>query len=165
MVVFNKTKNTFKNCSRSWYLGTEQIQETENYVHLGINKYLNNDVNVAKACEKLRSTLLGLKSVGLHNDGLHPLMAFKVHKSVVLPRALFGCELWLQLSKSKMLQGERAHRFCIKYIQELPTFTKTDICLSLIGSIPIEFEIDKRKLSFLGQLCNLNSTHISKSIF
>lgn len=63
-----------------------------------------------------------------------------------------------------MLQVERAHRFCIKYIQELPTFTRTDICLSLIGSRPTEFETDKRKLSFLGQLCNLNSTHISKTI-
>ena len=39
---------------------------------------------------------------------------------------------------------ERAHRFCIKFIQVLPKQTRTDIALSLLGSYTVVAEIDKR---------------------
>ena len=37
---------------------------------------------------------------------------------------------------------ERAHRFCIKFMQSLPKYTSTDVSLALIGVYPIEAEID-----------------------
>ena len=35
----------------------------------------------------------------------------------------------------------------------------------MLGSIPIEQEIDKKKLIFLGQLCRLPTKFLSKQIF
>ena len=41
-------------------------------------------------------------------------------------------------------------------------YTSTDNCASLIGSSNICFEIEKSKLIFLGHLCRLSASHISR---
>ena len=46
---------------------------------------------------------------------------------------------------------EKSHRFCLKFIQCIPKYTMTDICVSLIGSRNICFEIEQRKLFFYGK--------------
>ena len=48
---------------------------------------------------------------------------------------------------------ERAHRFCVKYMQGLSIRTRTDAALSLLGIYSIESEIDFRKLTLFGQFC------------
>ena len=60
---------------------------------------------------------------------------------------------------------EKSHRFCLKFIQCIPKYTRTDICVSLIGSRNICFQIEQRKLFFMGKLCCLSSLHVSRSIF
>ena len=167
VVVFNETKYAYTSQTRILALGENFISEEVCYNHLGINlnKYLNFNENIDISCRKLRSTLLSLVNVGLHPEGLNPMTAYKIYKSVVIPKALYGCEIWPSQSKTRQLQLEQAHRFCIKYIERVPTFTKTDVCMSLIGSRDIEYEIDLKKLTFLGQLCRLNTNHISYKIF
>lgn len=87
------------------------------------------------------------------------------YESVVLPKALYGCELWSNLSPSELQPLERVHTQCIKYMQQMHQCTRTDVALSCLGLLPIECEIDKRKLIFFGQLCNLNTEKRVKSIF
>lgn len=76
---------------------------------------------------------------GLHERGFHP----KIYMSAVLPCDLYGSKLWTGLSNINLLKLERALRFCLKHTQHIPKHTKTDVCLSLIGSMPFAFEIDK----------------------
>lgn len=47
----------------------------------------------------------------------------------------------------------------------LPKFCRSDICESFFGVLPIEAEIDTRKLLFLGRLCRLHSTTLTKKMF
>ena len=70
--------------------------------------------------------------------------------------ALYGCETWFSLTTNNILLLERAHRFCIKYLQGLSTRTRTDAALSLLGTFSIESEIDFRKLILFGQFCRNN---------
>jgi len=145
-----------------WIFYTCLFEKTSyNYLDINLNKYLNFTDNIDTSCRKLRSTLPSLVNVGLHPDGLDPLTVFKIYKSVVIPKPLYSCEIWLPQSRTKQLQLEQAHIFWIKYIERVPTFTKTDVCMSLLGSRNIEFEIDFKKLNFLGQLCRLHTNHIS----
>ena len=51
------------------------------------------------------------------------------------------------------------------HIQHVPPYTKTDVCLSLIGKMPPNFHIDERKLVFVGQICCLAADHVLRSIF
>ena len=88
-----------------------------------------------------------------------------MYKSIVLPKALFGCEFWSTMSASDILQLERAHRFCVKFIKNLPIYTRTDIALSALGIPSIESEIDYKKLQFFAQLCRLPCRYVAKQIF
>ena len=60
---------------------------------------------------------------------------------------------------------ERAHRFCIKYVQNLPPYSRTAIALCSVGLTSIESEIDYKKLQFFSQLCRLPCKYIAKQIF
>jgi hypothetical protein len=80
-----------------------------------------------------------------------------LYKTIVLSKALFGCELWCNITDTQLLSLEKIHRQCIKYMQSMPKSTRTDIAWSCIGLYPIKYEIDKRKLLFFGQLCYLDN--------
>ena len=101
----------------------------------------------------------------LHQDNLHPLTCIKIYYSVVLPKALYGCENWFDLTESELLSLERAHRFCVKHMQSRSKRTRTDAALSLLGVFPIELELDSRKLTLFGQMCRLNSNSWVKNVF
>ena len=72
--------------------------------------------NVKDACNKIRNTFLSLVNCGIYQDGLNPLTSKRIYNSVVLPKALYGCELWSNLHPNHIMSLERAHRFCIKFI-------------------------------------------------
>ena len=56
----------------------------------------------------------------------------KLYRSVVLPKAFYGCESWSNLSDSSIIQLERACRSCIKHIRDFCIRTHTDIALGLL---------------------------------
>ncbi len=108
---------------------------------------------------------MSLSNCGIGNSDLHPLTLLKLYRTIVLPKALYGCELWNNLTSSQITTLERAHRFSIKFIQSLPKQTRTDIAQSIIGINSLEYEIDKKKLLLFGQLCLLNPDTCIKRIF
>ena len=123
------------------------------------------DDNVKLGISKLLGTYFSIMNCGIHENGISPLTSFKLYRSLVLPKALYGCELWSDLSQSQLLRLERSHRFCIKSIQNVSLVTRTDVALSMLGCFPLIREIDYRKLTFFGQVCNLPSTFLAKDIF
>ena len=95
---------------------------------------------------------------------MHTLSCLKIYRCIALPKALYGCENWSNLSNAYIL-SPRTHRYCIKYIQGLPRITRTDIALSMVGSHSLESEIDSRKLQLFGQFCILRIDHWLRHIF
>ena len=55
--------------------------------------------------------------------------------------------------------------FCLKYMQNLPRNTKSEVALNLLVSKPIEVEKGRRKLISFEQLCNLPSHLRVKELF
>ncbi|MES9880824.1 MAG: reverse transcriptase family protein [Sedimenticola sp.] len=167
VVVFNESHLAFQRNTRHWQLAGQTVTEREQYTHLGVicDKYLDDTASIKMCNTKLRGTLLSLSNCGIGTSDLHPLTLLKIYRSVVLSKALYGSELWNQLSASQISVLERGHRFSVKYIQSLPTATRTDIAQSIAGFHSLEIEIDKRKLSFFGQLCLLPVETRIKDIF
>ena len=168
VIVYNETKHDYLRSQRVWYLGNSIIEETENYKHLGFNnnKYLNQTISIKESCDKLKGTFFNFVHSGVFYEGtLHPITCNKIYRSVVLPKALYGCENWANLSDSERVTLERAHRFCVKHMQSLNIRTRTDVALSLLGIYPIENEIDFKKLILFGQLCRLDSSVWLKNVF
>ena len=167
VVVYNESESDYRRSNRIWKMGEANIEEGKSYKHLGIpcDKFLSLDENVTSATTKLKSTLLGLSNCGIHEDGLNPLTAKHLCKTIILPKALYGCELWNNLFPKHLIILELAHRFCVKYMQSLPKRTSTDFVMSLLDFHNIEIEIDYRKLIFFRQLCCLSADYTAKDIF
>ena len=167
VVVFNERLSDSPNNLRQWRFGQCFINETDKYVHLGIlcSKDMCLRENIKDACTKLRKTYFGLADCGVHQNGLHPITVKHLYQTIVLSRALYGCELWSSISDTQLKSLERVHVQCIKYMQSLPKQTRSDVALALIGLTRIEYEIDKRKLLLFGQLCSLNKAFRIQTIF
>jgi hypothetical protein len=167
VVVFNETKQTSPRNGRKWHIGFNPIEESDSYTHLGVlcSKDMNLNENISNACSKLRKTFFSLADCGVHKTGLHPITSRHLYKTIVLSKALFGCELWCNINDSQILKLERVHRQCLKFMQSMPQSTRTDVALSCIGIFPVENEIDKRKLLFFGQLCQLDTNKKAKIVF
>ena len=160
VIVFNETK-------KARLLGNDEIAETTECKHLGVmcDKFMSLDGTIKSASNKLKGTFLSLINSGIYEDGFNPLTSVHMYKTAVIPKALYGCELWSDLLPKHVLNIERAHRFCAKFIQFLPRNTNTEVVLSLIGINPIEADIDYRKLTFFGQLCRLPGCYRVKEVF
>jgi hypothetical protein len=81
-------------------LGNEVIKETKSYKHLGpeTDKTLNTKKPILDAGNKHRGSLLSIHN-SIHNNGINPQLLNPITSrtnncSVVIPRALYGCELW-----------------------------------------------------------------------
>ena len=83
----------------------------------------------------------------------------------MLPRALFGCDLWNNINNTDMMHLEATHHYCLKRIQSLPHFTRSDMVTGLLGFTTLEAYIDYQKLSFLGTLCRLKPDNIAFKVF
>lgn len=166
MIVANEKPSTNRFC-RKWELGNDLVAETESYTHVGVLFQQNtNYAEITRECSsKLRKTFFSVINCGIFENGINPITAKHLYETVVLPKALYGCQLWSDLSREDINNLEVVHRFCVKVIQRLPKYSRTDIALHCLGVLPIEAEIDKKKLLFLCQLCHLDSSNIVKRLF
>ena len=112
-MVLNEKRVKYLSAERIWKLGDAIVSENDQYKHLGIicEKNLSLDEVIVYACKKLKGTYLNIANSGLHDNGLNPITSLHIYNSVVLPKALYGCELWCNLSPKHILPLERAHRF------------------------------------------------------
>ena len=166
VIVFNE-KSTKKVHVRQWNIGSAQICEVDDYTHLGItcNKFMDNSMCIQEATIKLRGTLLSISNSGLHPKSCNPVSSRVSYTSIVIPRALYECELWNTCTSAAMVKLEVAHRFCMQYVQRLNMNTSTYFTLSCIDMPSIETILDYRKLQFFGQLCRLSSKYLYKQVF
>ena len=167
VLVCNESDTEFKRSKRRWALGDHELTETDKYTHLGIvcNKQMDMKINTMESSSKIRRIFFGLVVSSFCERDLHPLTLKRIYDTVVLPKALYGCELWSSMSQTDILLLERSHRLCLKTIQEIDRKTRTCVALGLIGSSDLKYEIEKRKATFFGQLCRLDPHFAVKRLF
>ena len=167
VLVANETDAEYKRSNRHWMLGSEQMLETDEFKHLGIvcTKKMDMWVNAIEAASLIRRMFFGQISTCFSEHDLHPLTWKRIYETVILPKALYGSELWTNLSETSKTVLERSHRLCLKTLQNIDRRTKNSIALSLVGSTNLQCEIEKRKANFLGQLCRLDTHFAVKQVF
>ena len=147
----------------TWNLGKDVIRSSKEYTHLGIllNSTFDPSNRTSNACMKGRQTYFALKS----SNQLNPITISKLYKKVVLPSILYGSELWCDLRKKDVETLNTFQHFVAKHAMDLHKQTRSDMCESLLGLLPIIAEIDIKKLQFFGRLCKLDTTYLTKRIF
>ena len=121
--------------------------------------------NITESASKIRKIFFDLVSCGFSDMKLHPLTLKRIYESMVLPRALYGCERWSNLSQTYILLLERSHRLCIKTMQNMDRNTRTCAALSLFGTSNLNYVIHKRKLTLFGQPCRRDTFYAAKRLF
>ena len=131
-----------------------QLEHNRNYrvQASGCNTHGTQPYNVDQVRQCIRSTYLALATLVAGQDGAIPLTLCKLYSLSVLPKALFGCELWHNISRSDMRQIGIAHHFCLKHSQGFRRDTRSDIVKGMLGITSIEAYIDKQKLAFFGSV-------------
>jgi len=134
-------------------MGEHELSEVNGYCHLGINcnKLMSNSETIKSYCE-LRKTFFSTIPCGNGKNGINPITAKRIYECKVLPCALYGTELLFQTTTTQLLHLDCAHRQCIKWMQGISNYTRTDLALGCLGINHIENIIDKQKLTFLCQL-------------
>ena len=149
----------------SWNLGGIAIPCDDNCTHLGIviNKKCSLSDRVVSACTKGRKSYFSLSDLG--SPFLNPMTMSHLYKRVVLPTVLYGCELWNGLSTQDLNRLQILQHFICKHVMNLPKRYRSDLCESLFDVLPIDAEIDVRKLLFFGRLCRMKFDALPKQIF
>jgi hypothetical protein len=140
------------------------IPECKTLKHVGIilENGFNSTERTITACRLIRSLSMSIIKQGIHPPVMNPTFCSKIILQLCYTKALYGCELWNNLTNNEILLLERAHRYVCKYVQGLPKLTRTDKCTTLLGWTSIGCYIDSKKLLFLDKLCNMPSRFLPK---
>lgn len=133
----------------TWKLGEISIKLSDSSVHLGMTRAgkKESSINVNERISSARRTSYSLMNTGLHgSNGLNPMTSYIIYKAYVLPRLLYGLEV-LKLTKGQIEQLSKYHIQTLRNIQSLPQRTSTSAVLMLLGALPFEAELHKRRLS------------------
>lgn len=160
--VHNKRKQL-----RKWKLYNSAIKEKECWTHVGIELSGNfsSSKRTYECCRKAKSAILSLAGLGLRPNALNPICALSLWHSIGIPTALYGCELWNNLTTSELEMLERTQCYIAKFIQGLHPNTRSEAAIGNLGLWSMEGIIDKNKLLYLGRLCRSDATLLSKEIF
>ena len=95
--------------------------------------------------------------LGLHPTGLNPLTSTSLYQKIIVPCALYGSELWNNMTQNDINIINRLQHFIVKTIQGFPIRTRSDICESMLGLNRLSSEVENRKLMFLHKILNMSS--------
>ena len=99
-----------------------------------------------------RKTSYFLMNTGLHGaNGLSPETSYVIYRAYELPCLLYGLDV-LSLAQGQVDQLSRYHIQTLLNIQSLPQRTACAAVFMLLGALPLEAELHKRRLSFLNSV-------------
>ncbi|MCW4346819.1 MAG: reverse transcriptase family protein [Candidatus Thiodiazotropha endolucinida] len=149
----------------TWKLGESTVGLSDSSLHLGVTRAAKkeSELNVKDRITAARRTSYSLMNTGLHgSNGLNPKTSYIIYKAYVLPRLLYGLEV-LNLTKGQLDQLSKYHIRTLRNIQSLPQRTSTSAVLMLLGALPLEAELHKRRLSLVYSVIS-NENHSLKSL-
>jgi hypothetical protein len=122
---------------------------------------MRNSDNKTKVDERIRvggRTIYALLGPGSHaRQGTCPTISYKIWKTYVIPRILYGVEV-LNRTLNDIKKLETLQVQICKQIQGLPERTANLAAYSLLGVEPIEMVVDKLALIFLGNILQDKAT-------
>lgn len=158
-MVIPKTRSS--TVEMKWHLGPSDILVSDKGTHLGIIRAAKKELsyNVTERISCARKTLYSLMGTGLHGtNGLPPTQCLSMYTTYVLPRLLYGLEVYVPKQCDLNLL-ESFHIKMLRSIQALPPRSVKSITHLLLGSRPITAELHLRQLSLLG--CILRSQNLT----
>ena len=154
---FPKPETNFLTSKQPWSINGTPIPVGHCFTHLGIEFDLTTYNGTATATTEARlktsrATTYSLMGAGLHGEnGLGISASLHIFATYVAPKMLYGLEA-IHINKPNMKRLETAYRTLLRDIQGLPRRTAIPAVYLLSGSLPLEAQIDRRRLCLLPSL-------------
>ena len=126
---------------------------------------MKNKDRISQRLQKAKNALFALAAQGVHAQGVNPLVSVGLYSKIVVPIALYGSELWSNITASDLSVISRFQHYAAKRIQGLPTCTRSDMAESMVGLNRLQSQIESRKLMFLHKILSLPSGSVTRDIF
>ena len=150
-----------------WKLGSTSVNVSSQSVHHGLIRAekSENNINITDRISLARRTLYALIKSGVHgSNGLNPKVSYKIYQAYVTPRLLFNLET-LPLTATQLGQLQRFHVSTLRNLQSLPVRTASAVVLLLLGALPIQAEIHRRKLSLIHSIARSHNTRMQDVMY
>ena len=115
--------------------------QKESITHVGIELHqsLKRSHAIDARIQKGRASLFSVDT-----GFVSPSILTSLVEIVCFPVALYGAELWHNMSTSDEYKLEKFIRLAAKLIQRFPTRTRTDIALGMLGWLPMMSLIEQK---------------------
>ena len=136
----------------SWEICNSKIEETNSTVHLGITRNTNDKIDIESLIRCGRQTLYSLFGSGMHGrNGLNPIISKHIWSTYIIPRLTYGLEI-VNITDKQIQQINSFQLKSLKQLQWLPDRCANVAVYLLVGAEPMEALIDKKVLTFFGQI-------------
>ena len=117
--------------------------------------------------KKAHGSVIELISIGKEAQfSLNQISAmFLLYRSVFLPRLIFNCETWSNLTNQEVESLQKVQLKYLRNVMEVANSTSVAGIFLELGILPINFEIDLRKLKFLWKILQKENDDPIKQVY
>ena len=157
-----------KNHTKTWNLGTMQIEETTTYKYLGdvISNDGKNIKNIESRKAKTLATTINMNSIASTEIlcKIETSVLLELHDKVTVPGLLANAEAWT-LSKTELNEIEKIEYQALRNMFDLPLHTPIPAIVFTLGTLYTHLRIEKRRLNYLHKLLNRPNTQWTNQVF
>ena len=162
-LIFEPSK-TSKNIERNinLKLGNMTIERKETVKYTGslINTSDKTNERTESASRSMKQKLHALYNIEFNPRGMSALTNCSIWKHIILPTALYACEIWSPITKYELELLEVTQRYFTRFILQFFRRSPIESCNANVGLWSIEGFVDKMKLLLFGRLCRANSGYV-----
>ena len=142
----SKASNKQNALRRVFNLGPDRVGERINYDHVGVKACLYDDdtTGLEERLSKARRAFYSISGIGIRRKGLNMAICSVIFWSIVVPIAMYGCEL-LMLSDKSIAILENFQEHIGKRIQRLSKFAPKVFSCYTLGWIRLERLVEVKK--------------------
>ena len=168
VLVFGETskEHTENTKNRTFRLGQEKVRERTNYDHVGVNVSIlsGDDTGIRERLSKARRSLNALTGLGIRRCGLTVATCNVLFWAIVVPIALYGCELWSMAEEQYRLL-ESFQNYVCKKIQRFHPRVPNACSMHSLGWINLSRLVQVKKLLFVRSILAMDHEDVIRVIF